>query len=291
MQAVSSLYTRLALLALITSVTACDIINPADPVPAYVRIDDIVADPMAGTGTTRHKFTEVWVYLDDNLIGAYSLPALIPLIASGQSDLLFFAGIRVNGIQSAADFYPFLEPFATSATLVPENVTAFDMHTRYRNNVTFALMEDFESSHRFTDDFDEDTDTFLERVTADAFEGNGMGRIVLTEDADFIQVASVPLLPDLPVNGTPVYAELHYKNNVEFSVGLVGHGQGIEPAAVSILVLRPRDEWNKVYVELTPALRASQLDAYQLLFTAAHNDTLTQSEIFLDNIKLAHITQ
>jgi hypothetical protein len=44
-------------------------------------------------------------------------------------------------------------------------------------------------------------------------------------------------------------------------------------------------------MELSPALRASQLDAYQILITAAHDTALVQSEIFLDNMKLVHIAQ
>ncbi|HLF62414.1 MAG TPA: hypothetical protein VI603_01615 [Saprospiraceae bacterium] len=291
MQAANNFICNLTLIALIAIISGCDIINPADPVPAYIQVDQITVEPVSGTGTTRQKFGEVWVYFNDNFVGAYSVPAVIPLIASGQVELMLFPGIRVNGIQSTADFYPFFEPYTISATLIPGETLTIDMHTRYRSNAIIAYIEDFESSHRLTDDLDDDPATFVERIADGAFEGNGSGRIVLTNDADFIQVASVPVLTDLPVNGTPVYLELHYKNNVEFSIGLVGHGQGIEPASVSILVLRPQEDWNKVYVELTPAFRASQLDGYQVLYTAAHDSALERSEIFLDNMKLVHIAQ
>ncbi len=291
MQVPGKFICELTLIALTMFVTGCDFINPADPVPSYVRIDQISVDPIAGTGTSQQKFGEVWVYINGNFIGTYSIPALIPLIATGPTELMFFPGIRVNGIQSAADFYPFFEPHTINASLVPEATLTVDMHTRYRSNVTIAYLEDFESSHRLTDDLDEDPATSVERITTGTFEGNGSGKIVLWEDADFIQVASIPLLTELPVNGTSVYLELHYKNNVAFSIGLVGHAAGIEPASVSILVLRPQEDWNKIYVELSAALYASQLQAYQVLFTAAHDTALVQSEIFLDNMKLVHITQ
>jgi hypothetical protein len=271
--------------------SACDIINPADPVPANIRVDQITVDPVASTGTTRQKFGEVWVFIDDNPIGAYSIPAVIPIIAEGQHEIQFFPGIRVNGILSTADLYPFFEPHTFNAQLVPGEVITVDMHTRYRSNTEIAYIEDFESSHRLTDDVDDDSETFVERILSNPFEGSGSGRIVLTDSADFIQVASLPLLTELPVNGTPVYLELHYKNTVEFSVGLVGHGQAIEPARVSILVLRPQEDWNKVYVELSPALQASQLEAYQVLITAAHDTSMVQSEVYLDNLKVVHIEQ
>lgn len=291
MQVVNSFGSRLLGFAIIACVAACDIINPADPVPAYIRVDQITVDPVSGTGTTRQKFGEVWVFIDDNPIGAYSIPAVIPLIAEGQHEIQLFPGIRVNGILSTADFYPFFEPHTFNAELVPGEVITVDMHTRYRSNAEIAYIEDFESSHRLTDDVDDDPETFVERILTNPFEGSGSGRIVLTDSADFIQVASLPLLTELPVNGTPVYLELHYKNTVEFSVGLVGHGQAIEPARVSILVLRPQEDWNKVYVELSPALRASQLEAYQVLITAAHDTSTVQSEVYLDNLKVVHIEQ
>lgn len=291
MQVPDKFMYKLTCLLLAALLIGCDVINPADPIPAYISIDEITVDPVAGTGTTRQKFGEVWLYVNDNLQGVYSIPALIPLIGEGEVELLCFPGIRVNGIQSAADFYPFFEPFNINVSLVPEETIVLDMHTRYRSNVTIAYLEDFESSHRLTDDLDDDPETSVERITNGAFEGIGSGHIVLNDTSDFIQVASIPLLTDLPVNGTPVYLEMHYKNNVPFSVGLVGHGTGIEPATVSILVLFEQEDWNKTYVELSPALFASQLEAYQLLFTSAHDTALVQSEIFLDNLKLVHITQ
>lgn len=291
MQAPDKFMHKLTGLILVLLMIGCDVINPADPVPTYITIDEITVDPVPGTGTTRQKFEEVWLYLNDNLQGVYSIPANIPLIGEGDVALLCFPGIRVNGIQSAADLYPFFEPYSVTVSLAPKETLGLDMHTRYRSNAAIAYLEDFESSHRITDDLDEDPETSVERITDGAFEGFGSGHIVLSDTADFIQVASIPLLTDLPVNGTPVYLEMHYMNNVPFSVGLVGHAAGFEPATVSILVLFPQETWNKTYVELNPALLASQLEAYQILFTAAHDTAMIQSEIFLDNLKLVHIDQ
>ena len=282
---------KLMLALLVAGVAACDVINPADPVPIYLQVDSITVDPNTGTGTSQQKFTEVWVYINDNPIGAYSVPAQIPLLYDGTAEIKLFPGIRVNGIRSAADFYPFFEPQIVEKEFSPGTTFVVDMHTRYRDNIVIPYIEDFESSQSLIDDVDDDAATSVERVTTGGFEGNGMGRIILNDSASFIQVASLPLLTELPVNGTPVYLEMHYKNNVEFSVGLVGHGTNIQPASVSILVLRPQENWNKVYVELSPALQVSQLQAYQILFTAAHNPDLEQSEIYLDNLKIVHLAQ
>lgn len=270
----------------------CDVINPADPIAAYIRIDEVIVDPVAGTGTSRHQFRDVWIYHNTNLLGAYSLPAVIPLITGDTpAELAIFAGIRVNGILSAADHYPFFVPYEITRTLDAGEVTTLEMRSRYRSNVVVPYIEDFESTHSLTDDRDGNASTFVERILTDAYEGGGSGRIILTTAATTIQVASFPLLNTLPVNGTPVFLEMHYRNNVEFSVGLVGHAAGITPASVSILILRPQENWNKVYVNLTEALNVSQLQAYQILIGAVHDATLAQSEIYLDNLKVVHIAQ
>jgi len=291
MQAVTKFACSIIPGILMVFVSGCDVINPADPVPTYIRVDQITVDPVAGTGTAKQKFGEVWVCINDKPLGAYSIPALIPVLGEGSVEITFYPGIRVNGIRSTADFYPFFEPHTVTTSLSPQGTIDVDMHTRYRSNAAIPYIEDFETSHGLTDDLDDDASTFVERITTNAYEGNGSGRIILTEDASFIQVASFPLLGNLPVNGTPVYLELHYKNNVEFGVGLVGQSSGIEPASVTILVLRPQEDWNKVYVDLSPALRASQLDVYQIMFIAQHDTSLEQSEIYLDNLKIVHIAQ
>jgi hypothetical protein len=269
----------------------CDLINPSEPIPAYIRVDEIAVDPVSGTGTTAQQFEEVWVYLNGDLRGAYHLPALIPLIVDGPSELVMFPGIRVNGIRSFADFYPFFVPLEQNFNLVPGETQTIPMRTRYRPNAKVAYLEDFETGHSLTDDIDGEINTYVQRITTDVYEGIGSGLISLNADADFIQVASVPFLANLPVNGTPVYIELHYKNNVDFAIGLIGHAQGIPSSQATILVLRPQEDWYKVYVDLSPALNASQLQAYQIVFSAIHDTTLTQSQIFLDNLKVVHIDQ
>ncbi len=269
----------------------CDIINPADPVPAYLYIGNIAIEPVAGTGTNMHKVTEAWVFVDGNPLGAYDFPATVPVIGEGLATVIVRAGIRVNGVLAAADTYPFFMTWQSEINLAPLQTLDLPVQSRYLPNVVFALIEDFESAHGFTDLRGGDPAIAMTRTTGEVFEGSASGSIVLNTEMNLIQVANLPLLSSVPVNGSPVYLELHYKNNVNFSVGLVGHDPGISPAAVSILVLRPQEEWNKVYIDLTPAVRASQYAAYQILFSAVHDPVLEQSEVYLDNIKLLHFVQ
>ena len=269
----------------------CDIINPADPVPAYVYMADMPLSVSPGEGSASEHITEAWFYADGDFLGAYAMPALIPVIATGPTEILVFPGVRVNGIASTPDIYPFYRRFEATIDLAPEKTDTLRPTTTYLSDLTFAINEGFETSNGWIDDLDGDPETGIEQSETDVFEGTRSGRIVLTPANPLAEVASLPLLDDLPTNSSPVYLELDYKNNTEFSIGLVGHQTGIGPTRNTLLFVRKRDDWSKIYVDLTEALFLSQLEAYQVMIRATHDPDNTESEVLLDNIKLVHFRQ
>ena len=123
------------------------------------------------------------------------------------------------------------------------------------------------------------------------FEGLHSAYIRLDSVNPYIEVASLPVIENLPTNNSPVFLEFNYKNNVEFGVGLVGISPNSPGGRVIILGLREKEEWNKMYLELTPSLFASDLPAYQILISAFHSSENEISEIYLDNFKVVHIDQ
>ncbi|MCB0738933.1 MAG: hypothetical protein KDC92_15600, partial [Bacteroidetes bacterium] len=57
---------------------SCDIINPKEPIPAYVYLDtSFVETDYANQGTNNHRIYDCWITYESNLIGAFSLPALV----------------------------------------------------------------------------------------------------------------------------------------------------------------------------------------------------------------------
>src|SRR5207249_3983136 len=63
--------------------SSCNIINPTEPVPAYIHIDKfgIIATPALGTDST--KLTDVYAYIDNSFQGAYPLGTSFPILQSG----------------------------------------------------------------------------------------------------------------------------------------------------------------------------------------------------------------
>ena len=85
---------------LLVVLASCNLINPSEPIPTYVQIDSFqfkTSNPVL-TGTARQKIFSAFVYLDNQLIGAYELPARIPIISNKPGLLKVAPGVILNGL-------------------------------------------------------------------------------------------------------------------------------------------------------------------------------------------------
>jgi hypothetical protein len=92
---------------------------------------------------------------------------------------------------------------------------------------------------------------------------------------------------DLPKN-QEVYLEMDYKCNSSIVVGMYANGSSTVNKN-TIIYLNKKDDWNKIYISLTEII-ANFSDAldYKLFFAIPRDTSLTQNEMFLDNIKLVY---
>lgn len=269
--------------------TSC---SDSGSVPAYVYVDRFDFSVSPGQGTASERITEGWFFADGEFLGAYSLPATIPVVKEGLTTIRVSAGIKVNGIVSTPDIYTFYERYQLEVDLAPGRIDSIFPVTSYTDFSVFPFLEDFEVSNAFIDDRDGNPETRVELISGDdVFEGARSGYIQLDGFNNFIQVASLPILTTLPTNRSDVFLEFNYKTNTQLGVGLVGSGQGLPGQNAVLIVLRPRDDWNKLYLELGPTLFASQLEGYQVLITAQHTNGGVPTEIFIDNFKIVNIDQ
>ncbi|MES2398217.1 MAG: hypothetical protein V4549_19535, partial [Bacteroidota bacterium] len=95
---------------IVTTFISCELYNPAEPIPAYIRIDKIDLATIPGQGTDSHKITDAWVYIDEQLIGCFELPATFPVLYEGSHQVKIAPGIKVNGIAATRSPYPFFNP-------------------------------------------------------------------------------------------------------------------------------------------------------------------------------------
>ena len=93
--------TKLLFLSLLvlSILGSCNIYNPAEPVPAYIHVDNIKvkgADTTAtGQGTNSSKISDAWIYIDDQLIGCFEMPCTVPVISEGNHALRIRTGIKI----------------------------------------------------------------------------------------------------------------------------------------------------------------------------------------------------
>src|SRR5690606_15588915 len=85
----------------------------------YIRIDDIGFETTEGQGTDDHKITHAWVYANDQFVGAYEVPALVPVLNQGNTEIKVSGGIEYNGISAYPGVYPHLDFFTANLTMCP----------------------------------------------------------------------------------------------------------------------------------------------------------------------------
>lgn len=279
------------LLFLGLSAASCDVINPEEPSPTILHLKPFQFEAQPGQGSAMNKIPEVWVYANSNYIGTFAPPADIYYQESGATEFTFRPGIRNNGLANDAIVYPMFNGYKENLTAGEGLVFEIQPTTSYLPGAIFSFIEDFEIGNSFTEDRDTVAASKLIRSSTDAFEGQYSGQMTMTPAANFIEVTHTVPLSGLPADGRPTYLEFRYKNEVEMSIGLLGITLDGQSFSNFFYLIRPTDEWNMLYIELTDFISTSDLPAYKIIFRSLYPDGSTKSEYnnFLDNIKVVHL--
>jgi hypothetical protein len=264
-------------------VQSCDLINPDEPIPVYIDCDSISFSVSNATqGSASADITDAWVYVDDNYLGTYELPAHFPVIAEGSHKISIHPGILVNGIKETRGDYQYYTSYDTVLNCEPGSTYLIKPHSTYRSGTTFMLMEDFEQSGLVFDRAP-NSDTSLNVINdANAFE-NHSGTFSIDVNHPYFNYSSFPF--GVPA-GSTVYAELNYKGDGEFTVGVLALTSS-GTVAEELLTIRPSSSWNKIYVNLSDAIKAQPLaSGFRFLITSTLVSPNTTATVYLDNIKV-----
>ncbi len=273
-------------------VVACDVVNPEEEIPAYLSINEFSFSTDFGQGSSSTKITEAWVYVGGEFLGAYSLPATVPVLASGDQEVWIYPGIKENGSFDTPNIYPFYKRYEQVVPLVAGETNTINPSTIYEENLTFSYLENFDNPHIFNVDLDSNAMTDIIITSADAFE-NASGIITLDAENYLLEIATGTAKP-LVTNGTDVYLELNYKNDIDFQIGLIANHElvVVPPLVQSIYLFRPKEEWNKIYINLGPNLKELSDEGFvdfQLFIGALYQGESTVN-IHVDNLKVVHFT-
>ncbi|MEM9928681.1 MAG: hypothetical protein AAF840_02575 [Bacteroidota bacterium] len=255
--------------------------------PTFITITDFQLQTNVEVAPTTN-ITEVWAFANEEFIGAFPLPARIPVLRTGDVTLRFEAGVKQNGISTTPEIYEFYTPVERNINLTPgETIDLGTLIINYRPNVRFAIFETFEEGF---------TRAFTEQVAGEARllssqesvrTGSFSGRLQLTEDDPLVEIATTEIFSGLTDERPYVWLELDFRSAVDVQWGVTGV-QGIDVIRRFDPSFRPRDEWTKIYFNMSETVVLSMLNNYKFNFTALLPAGLTEGDLYLDNIKLLY---
>lgn len=264
---------------------ACNVINPAEPVPAYIKINPFtlnITDSVT-QGSSAHQIKDGWVFVDNDLLGVFELPATVPILGEGNHSILISPGIWYNGISSEHETYDLYVSYDTSISLEENKTFTINPITSYRSNVIFEFIEDFDGAGTSLESIS--GANIIKTTAADeVFEGKNSGKISLNESNNFVEITSIDKL-SLPRGNADVFIEINYKTEANIYFGLMSSITGQKQYD---LVLTPKDTWNKVYIQLADYIGILGTGEVTLLIQTSLPSDKTAASVYLDNIKVVY---
>jgi hypothetical protein len=258
-------------------------------IPSYISIDKFTfTTNYEEQGSASENITDAWVFINDDLIGVYELPAKFPVIRKGNVTVKVYAGIKEDGYSANRKRYLPYAPYIKEISLVEEETIYLEPEIAYQASIKFAWIEDFEKVN-LTFLYEQDSDTIITKTSEEVNEGNYSGKIFLTPEMNFFE-ASSEVLNGVPLNGTsPVYLELNYKTNQSVLVGVSLDGQKYSLSQGFSM----SSEWKKIYINLTEVIvlnnpRATELKIFFGFLGTPNNPLVTSPEVYIDNLKVVH---
>ncbi|MBE0647467.1 MAG: hypothetical protein IH596_06770 [Bacteroidales bacterium] len=269
-------------------ITSCEKFKGDQEIPAYVTIDSIyITTSPSVQGSASSNISDAWVYLDDNLVGAFQLPARFPVLGLGAHKLTILPGIKLNGISSTRMAYPFYAPIEIPVELNELDTTALGIRkSNYQSSAIFDLIEDFEGiSIAFdTTKRSEAALQLTEPGDSLAFEGSHSGMVRMDTVNQFFECVNDK---DFIIPYAPVFVEMNFRTNNVFVVGIYLYGPSTIQQ-VPVIYLNPTgNEWKKIYINLTNSLNAYPgMQKFRIFISAIQSSAETDALILLDNVKV-----
>jgi hypothetical protein len=289
MMSVQKFLSALLVIVVIGMFTSCEVFNPEEQIPSYIHIDKIDLNTTSDQGTNSSKITDAWVYVDDQLIGAYELPATVPILFGGTHTVVIKPGIKVDGISATRAVYPFYKPYTASINLIPDSVITINPTLTYNTFTVFEWKEAFEDGG-ISIDKTLFSDTTIDKTSdiTKVYEGSYSGVVHLDATHDFFQGLSLGSFI-LPSGDSPVFLELNYKTDALIKVGLYANSTS-QIMKLDVLYINKSATWNKIYINLNSAINraTNNPDDFQIYIEIQKDTDASSAEILFDNIKLVH---
>lgn len=276
---------------------SCNIINPAEDIPSYIKVDTVLVKVTNfDQGSASQNMTCVKLNVAGTTLGFFEMPTMAPCLTTGMQSLYLEPAFELNGIAGSRAVYPFFKPYTGTGKIdfVRGKVITITPSTTYKAECKFPWMEDFEDAGvSFL--YPTYSDTIFRNQSDTVREGRYSGAIYLDKNHRFFEAYSSTDF-ELPDKGqsSMVLLEFDYMSNInlEFGVYVITDGAAIWN---SLVIIRPINHWNRIYLDLhsTVALNPTTIISRPVLFrpgfrTGWDSTGLAKQAIIMDNLKLIH---
>lgn len=275
---------------LVTGFSGCELINPDEQVPAFLRMEQYSITTVAGQGYPVHNLTDAWVYHNDEFIGVYELPFSMPVLSEGPTTLRIKPGMRVSGQVGQRSSHPFLNDLTPTLELFPDSHVVYNPTVTYRSSAVFKWLEEFEGAGVSLSTTAQNDGQILRVQGAEAFSGQSLK--LSLNGQQLVMECATALAYTLPKAGAPIILEFSYRNNNRLFVGLLsGTPAGVRQTTIMAVNPSP-DTWKHVYVNVGETVSSSSLAnavGHQVFFGFIRDEGLTgEAYAIIDNVKLIH---
>jgi hypothetical protein len=259
----------------------------------------------ADEGTAYQRINTVWVYVNDRPLGTFDLPADIHFTTDpGEAEVTMIAGVSQNGINALRVEYPFFRTYRENIVFAPEQKTYFLNAAndsipvvQYLSNANIFPVEDFENiglSLQATGRSEvplrrtpaNDPNVFKSNIPGEPNQYSGY--IQMSEGETLFEFETVQEF-SFPIGGSPVYAELNFKTNHPFSIGVISNTTGGIVQSGIVEVQPTHAGWRKIYVYYTDDVSNTPGIINSRLFIGGIRQDADKDKdirIYFDNLKV-----
>ncbi len=266
--------------ALFLGFSSCSTLEADQPTVIKINAIDLKTNYNL-EGSSSHKISDAWIYIDDQLQGAFELPCAIPFSQNGNVKITVVPGIKSSGQTAIREKYPYYKWCDSLVNMSGSTITLYPT-TQYIDSTSFLYKDDFESNAIvFTKDNNSDTSMYIVSGGANIFEGNNIAEICVNNNNPYALVKSMLNL-STPSSSKKTYLEMDYANDAPLIVGIKSGGNFVPIIILNSTALA----WNKIYIDLSQTLANNNSQSKFEIYFEIQQISGEENRTRFDNLKI-----
>lgn len=265
-------------------------------VPSYIHLKPVVltSNNQDVQGYPSAKVEDVFVFSNGTTRGLFAIGADVPLQNTGKTNIRISPAIKYNGYGEQKAIYPMFNFFEKDIDLTENKVDSVQPVFTYVENAFFPFVEDYDGNgvqFEYNPQFKLNGDTIIKDNSDKAWlPGKNSGRVQMGSGASSENILEVysKVFTNWPTY-TDFYLEMDYKGNIPITVGLYATNAQFETSRVKMYITNPKEDWNKLYLDLQPEINSRGSNIQYRLFISFNRADVVNPEAWIDNIKIIYL--